>query len=161
MKIIDNVLDKEYFLNFKKEIMSPNFPWFLNSYRVFEDDKDKQFTHTFYRDYTIQSKYWNQLYPVLLKLKALAFVRIKANLNLKKNINYRSKMHKDYEIQSKNYKSAIFYINTNNGYTLFKDGKKVDCVENRLLIFNSHKEHCAVDCTDQDTRIVINIIYCD
>jgi len=160
MKIIDNVLDKENFLNFKKEIMSPNFPWFLNTHRVFKKDNDMQFTHTFYRDYAVQSTYWKQLYPVLLKLKAIAFVRIKANLNLRKNTYHKSGMHKDITC-SENYKSAIFYINTNNGCTLFKGGKKVDCVENRLLIFDGNKEHCAVDCTDQETRIVINIVFCD
>ena len=58
-----------------------------------------------------------------------------------------------------NQKTAIFYINTNNGYTLFKDGTKVDSVQNTMLIFDGSLDHCGVSCTDQKRRIVLNINY--
>jgi hypothetical protein len=59
------------------------------------------------------------------------------------------------------HKTAIFYINTNNGYTEFNDGTKVDSVENRMLIFPSKLSHRAVAQTDEDQRIVINFNYFD
>ena len=56
--------------------------------------------------------------------------------------------------------TAIYYVNTNNGYTLFKDGNlKVDSVGNRIVIFDSCKLHKAVSCTDEKRRVVINFNY--
>ena len=54
-------------------------------------------------------------------------------------------------------KTAIFYLNTNNGYTLFEDSKKVDCVENRIAIFDSNKRHTGVTTTDTQSKVVLNI----
>jgi hypothetical protein len=65
-------------------------------------------------------------------------------------------MHTDLEL---NQRTAIFYLNTNNGYTLFEDGTKVDSIENTLLIFHGHRKHSGVSCTDQKRRIVLNINY--
>ena len=54
----------------------------------------------------------------------------------------------------------IYYVNSNNGYTLFKASKKkVESVENRLVIFPTNLEHCGVSCTDNKQRIVINFNY--
>ena len=58
-----------------------------------------------------------------------------------------------------NQKTAIFYINSNNGYTVFKDNSKVISRENRLCLFNGHIEHAGVSCTDARRRIVLNINY--
>ena len=53
---------------------------------------------------------------------------------------------------------ALYYINTTNGYT--KIGKdKVDCVQNRMVLFNSSVEHYATNCTNHKQRISININY--
>ena len=57
--------------------------------------------------------------------------------------------------------SYIFYINTNNGYTLlYNDDKteilqKVDCVENRILIFDGLIPHAGVPSKNED-KCVIN-----
>jgi hypothetical protein len=54
-------------------------------------------------------------------------------------------------------KTAIFYLNTNDGYTIFeKDGEKIDSLENRMLIFDSSERHSGTNCTDQKYRAVIN-----
>ena len=58
-----------------------------------------------------------------------------------------------------NPKTAIFYINTNNGYTLFEDGTKVESVENRICIFPYYMKHTGTTCTDKNQRVVININY--
>jgi hypothetical protein len=40
-----------------------------------------------------------------------------------------------------------------------KDGTKIDSVENRILFFNPSEEHDSENCTDEKTRINININY--
>ena len=50
-------------------------------------------------------------------------------------------------------------MNTNNGRTDFKDGIKVNSVENRLVVFPSNLEHTIVTCTDKKIRVVINFNY--
>ena len=55
--------------------------------------------------------------------------------------------------------TSIFYLNTNNGWTQFKKGGKVKCVENRLVTFDSNLEHAGVTCTDQKRKVVINFNY--
>ena len=55
--------------------------------------------------------------------------------------------------------TSIFYINTNNGYTIFEDGTKVESVANRLLTFPTNMKHTGTSCTDEKTRIVINFNY--
>ena len=52
--------------------------------------------------------------------------------------------------------ATSLYINTNNGYTLFKSGEKIDSVANRLLIFDGLKEHSTVVQTDTPARYIIN-----
>ena len=58
-------------------------------------------------------------------------------------------------------KSAIFYINTNNGYTKYEDGNKVASVENRLVIAPNNLMHTNVSQTDIKNRVVINLNYLD
>lgn len=62
-------------------------------------------------------------------------------------------MHTDFECDCM---TSIFYVNTNNGYTLFKNNQKVKSIENRMVIFKSSEIHSSVTCTDSKVRCVIN-----
>ena len=44
-------------------------------------------------------------------------------------------MHKDLN-HVENWKTALFYLNTNDGYTKFESGEIVETVANRLVIFD-------------------------
>ena len=50
-------------------------------------------------------------------------------------------------------------MNTNDGYTEFEDGTKVESVANRLVTFPANLKHTGTSCTDEKTRIVINFNY--
>ena len=65
-------------------------------------------------------------------------------------------MHIDLIGQSSPQKTAIFYVNTNNGWTEFKKGGKVKSVANRIVIFDSQLYHQGYTCTDQKRRVVMN-----
>jgi len=127
-----------------------------------------QFTHAFVKPYEDKpiSPYWNILTPILRKLaeknqrqlSQLAFTKVKANLNTKTILHRNSGYHIDVE-NPQNSKTAIFYFNTNNGYTKFKNGAKVSSVANRVVIFNADLPHAAVSCTDKKRRVVLNFNY--
>ena len=64
--------------------------------------------------------------------------------------------HHDYD----DMKTAVFYINTNNGYTEFENGVRVNSVANRVCIFDSNLRHRGTTHTEGDNqRIVVNFNY--
>ena len=115
--------------------------------------------HCFYNYHTPQSIFFEELIiPILKKLNAVAISEIRANLVLKEDNPYQSNFHVDRPFECK---TAILYINTCNGYTLLHEDKKIkiNCEENKILIFNSQIRHAVVSQTDVDRRIVINFNY--
>ena len=63
-------------------------------------------------------------------------------------------MHSDFPFD---HNGAVFYLNTNNGYTKLHDGTRVCSKENRLLLFDAKLPHCSTNCTDQKIRLNINL----
>ena len=155
MKIIDNFLETTEFNNINKTFHLSNFPWYFMPFKVHEGDDNYQFYHLFIAKGKVLSKHFDILHPVLKKLGVKEIIRIKANLTLKQKEHIKSDMHIDF----KDCKTAIFYLNTNNGYTLFDKGDKIHSQENRIVEFDSNLKHCAVDHTDTKYRIVINFNY--
>ena len=155
MKITDNFLNKSEFENINKTFHLSNFPWYFMPFKVHEGDENYQFYHLFSAKGKVHSKHFNILHPVLKKLGVKEIIRIKANLTLKQRDHIKSDMHIDF----KDCKTAIYYLNTNNGYTLFDKGDKIHSQENRVVEFDSNLKHCAVDHTYTKYRIVINFNY--
>ena len=70
--------------------------------------------------------------------------------------------HTDYKITSNRYDkvtTSIFYINSNDGYTEFEDGTRIESIGNRLVTFPIHLKHTGTTCTNHSVRIVINYNY--
>ena len=155
MKTIDNFLEPEAYLQLVKVIMETKFPWnFVNGKSEIRDG-DFQFTHLFVDDGgKIISPYYKILFPILKKMNPEKIYRIKANLTTKKETNHKSLMHTDTKLDD--IKTAVYYCNSNNGSTLFQNGKRIDSKANRIVIFDGHQKHCGVDCTDENIRVVIN-----
>ena len=57
------------------------------------------------------------------------------------------------------YTTAIFYVNSNNGYTEFENGAIVESEENRMVVFPAEMKHRGTSCTDKKIRVVINFNY--
>jgi len=161
INIIDNFLPKEEFLKLKTILMSDMMPWFFNDYKVCDTKKEGlnnyQFIHVFYKNHQIWSNHYNCLLPLIDKIKPNSLVRVKANLSNVTKTNIRSDFHTD--IAGVKCTTAIFYINSNNGFTEFEDGKKINSVENRLITFPSEMKHLGATCTDVKRRIVLNFNY--
>lgn len=161
MQVIDNFLSKNDFDLIKTTLLNPTFPWYYNpSVVVRGQDKCRgiynyQFTHGFYSNHS-PSDFFTLVEPCIKKLNIRTLIKIKANLTPRADKNVIQGMHRDYENEGL---TSILYVNTNNGYTQFKDGKKIQSVENRMLIFSSSFLHSGVTCTNQKVRCVINFNY--
>ena len=51
----------------------------------------------------------------------------------------------------------MFYLNTNDGYTLLEDGTKIKSIANRVLLFNPNDLHASTSTSDTNRRVTINI----
>ena len=158
MKIIDNVLPDNVFKDIQDVFLGNTFSWYYMS--SVEDsiynDGNYYFSSVIYNNCAPTTNLFQKLFPVLDVLQPKALVRIKANLypNINKFVTH--KPHKDYEYK---HNGAIFYLNTNNGYTILEDGTKVESVANRLLMFDASENHSSTNCTDTQARVNINFNY--
>lgn len=161
MKIIDNFLPQEIFVEIQNMFLSNEFPWYWCENKIYnigeEDLSNYQMVHTFYEYNTTYSQW--RIDPLIQKLNPKALVKIKANLTLGSQYNHFYGYHKDNEWGGDGCKTAIYYVNCNNGYTIFKNGDKVESVSNRMVIFNSNNLHTGTSCTDQKRRVVVNFNY--
>jgi hypothetical protein len=160
-QIIDNFLSEEEYKIIKKSLLG-DFPWYYLDCKVEQDDVDDKYNyqliHMFYNNFTIQSSYWELIKPIINRLNPATIVRIKANLNPNTDNYHQFNFHTDTSIKFKG-KTAVYYINTNNGKTIFKDGTTIDSIANRIVIFDNNIEHTNTTCTDQKVRCVLNLNY--
>ena len=165
MKIEDNFLDQEKFDVLQNFMLGDNFAWFYNSTIVYRNEiSDKfGFIHGFYRYDAPQSSYFENLKPILDIIKPISLWRIKANLLTRTSTIVKNEFHDDMggmsEKKLKQWTTSIFYMNTNNGYTEFESGERVESVANRMIVFPANLKHRGTSCTDEKIRIVINFNY--
>jgi len=160
---IKNVLSDEHFKQLTDIIMSDKFPWFYQNHVVHshqsntEEKYQIQFVHKFHEGSNIVTgpELWNMLFPIFAVLQPHTFLRVKANNIPGQNKIVTHGMHCDVSVPLSY--TAIFYCNTNNGYTEFKDGDKVFSEANSMVIFPSYMEHTGSTCTDTRCRVNINI----
>jgi len=163
-KIIDNFLEKEDFFKFKEIIFdTKNTPWFYRNSQIKESQDDVDdigyFSLNFFNDFNNDFNQFNYfLHKIYKKLKCKAIIQSRANLLLRQDKIKKLYFHTDYSFKCT---TSIFYMNTNNGATILDKNKKIkiDSIENRMVIFDSQIEHCALIQSDTKRRILININY--
>ena len=155
MDLRDNYLKKEYLDHLDLNFNSDSFPWFWNKKISTADDiNNYHLSHVFYNDNKINSKFFPLVGDFIPLLKPKSLIRIKANLTVKTEKQIIFKKHRDQPFDCK---VAIFYLNSNNGYTLI-DNKKIKSIKNRMVFF-PNCWHSSATATDQPNRIVINFNY--
>lgn len=158
IKIIDNFIeDSKVFNDLKNLLTSNQFPqYYVKDTGYPGDDSDFLFCHILYYEGKQTSNYFNRVaMPLLGRMKFNYLDRIKVNLYTKKHKIIHTAMHTD--MNGIPHTVGIYSVNTNNGYTLFEDGQKVESVENRLAIFDGNMKHCSVSQTDTNIRVNINM----
>ena len=122
MNVIDNFIHPEQFQHIQNVMLGSEFTWNYNDGIVGSDDPPGtfQFTHTFFAahgvtpdpDRVIKSPWLSILDPVVRQLGGSGW-RIKANMGPRTTEIRRNKFHIDFP----NIKTAVYFINTNNGCT--------------------------------------------
>jgi hypothetical protein len=157
-QIIDNYLPQKEFNDIKDVIMSNNFSWYYSpdvaEEKIFH--YSYYFAHLLYINNKPNSAHYDIVQPLINKINPHALIRIKANLYPNLNKVVENLPHVDFEFD---HKGAIYYINTNDGFTVLHDGTKIQSIENRILFFNPSKLHHSTHCTDQKARVNINFNY--
>ena len=171
-KIIDNFLEPYVADRIEFILSSTEFPWYYHDHIAYksdtfqqskilgeEDGLDRyQFVHSFKSNVLNTSSVWfdQSTLPIIDKLKVSfsQVIRAKVNLGLYSGQPYKSAYHID---NTEPHKVALYYVNTNNGYTQFETGEKVYSIKNRILLFDGMIKHRAVKQTDSKPRITINI----
>ena len=165
VQIFNNFLDQEVFLEIKKFIMSPRCQWRYVNYIAHKDgrdnDNDGYFVHSFkdchpqtFEDRYPESPHFPLIAKILDKIKYQNILRIRSSLYPRRDVQKPDPFHIDYDFP---HKVCIFYVNTNNGYTMFENGEKIPSVENQLATFDGSEKHCSVVQTDAPARYIVNI----
>ena len=157
IEIIDNFLPEEEFKSIQSFMMGGEFRWFYAEGRALDDDGQYHMTHMFFQpEVGSNSEHINMWNTFMNKVEAKKCVRIKANLTFKTPTIEVGEYHTDYD----DIKTAVFYINTNNGYTEFESGVRVSSVANRVCIFDSNLNHRgATHSEGGQQRIAVNFNY--
>jgi hypothetical protein len=154
-QIIDNALSKEQASFIKNTMISQEFPWFYSG--VVEGEYDIQqyyFTHNFFKRHNWLSNWAEQIVgPILSVLDPVSLIRIKGNFYPRSTEFLENNSHIDYDFP---HMGAIYYVNTNDGFTVLEDGTQIESVENRILLFDPSKLHNSTHCTNEHGRVNIN-----
>ena len=166
IEVSDNFLEEDIFKDLERRFCSDHVEWHFNPNVVFPWDEDTldnfQFTNSLYKHGSPQNEHYNAILPIFDKLEVQFPLRAKLNLQTRTTEIVKRSFHadmKDVLSDEFPYKTAILYLNTNNGYTEFESGEIVESVANRCLRFEGNQMHRGTTCTDQKTRVVLNINY--
>jgi len=154
----DNFLPTAEFMVIQNLMLSNTLSWYYNDFVSDEADKqdDFYFTHQFYAGNQPNSPNYQMLFSIIARIEAKAMIRIKGNLYPNVGKKVENSWHSDYDFL---HKGAVFYVNTNNGYTEFEDGTTIESKENRILFFDPSVKHRSVQCTDEKCRVTMNFNY--
>jgi len=162
VRVIDGFLPEMMFNDIQELLMGSWFQWYFAPSVNGNPNEETcfQFVHQFFGQYEILSDHYKRCcLPILDQLDAKAVMRIKANMQARDATNSEGGWHVDYEDSAPS-RTAILYINDNNGYTRFKDTDQIVYSKaNRLVDFPSHMEHTGATQTDTKARVVMNINY--
>ena len=159
--VIDNFIDHKDWKNIHDHMISPWFRWYYNrGYHSEEDWSYSQLTHVFYsgdgsNPLTSNGTERTIIQPIFDQLLPCTLIRVKANLTTPATSmdNPNKTFHNDSQIKTGI--TGVYYVNSNDGKTIFKDGSKVDSVANRMVLFPNYIEHGVERSTKLD-RFVIN-----
>lgn len=159
----DNFLDKDYFKKLQSQIFHRDFPWYIQPINNNLSKNDYQLIHgvcnTSNGHHTIYSSLYDNLDQLFKQMNLFTCIRLKINLLKREDKILEHGMHVDFKDDvPKGSLTSILYMNTNNGYTKFETGEKVQSVENRLVTFSNHVQHTgSTNNCDTVHRCVMNI----
>ena len=159
--IKDNHLSEKEMSDLENFLISDKFPYYYNINIAGEDAENTDtfmFNHILIHKEGECSNVGNMITNMVMKnIPHKKIYRSKINFYLKTETLKKHIFHKD-DVND-NINVALFYINTNNGYTEFEDGTIINSKRNRLVLFPCKLKHRSTTSTDTRERINININY--
>lgn len=164
MKIIDNAVPPEEIQALHDLFHSPVFPWYLKNGVSRNDELDKEvpynyfFYHVFYSEEIVWSEYFEPILNLFVPHigEGRQIIRLKANLYPRTPTVVHHAPHNDHHSPVN---GAILYVNTNDGLTVVEDGKKIESVSNRMVLFDAYADHNSTTCSDRNYRINVALNY--
>ena len=159
-QVIDNFLPKEEFKKLQ-DLVILNIPYFfqpnINSGHT-KDRNDCYLTHVLYNyghyPRIVSDNYFPEFKILSDKLQIKSLIRMKLNLYPRTDKLEKHMPHTDY---SYSHKACIFSFNTCDGGTILHDGRMIESVENRALLFDASYQHSSTSCTNEKARFNLNI----
>jgi hypothetical protein len=172
---IDNFLEASQHLNILNTTNSSKFPWnrgtiLPNNLYVGNPNSNLHFVHKlvsvhhrYIEDTQVshdvtRNEYYPIIEPIVDKLQISSLLR--AQINLTPNTGRFNKAGFHVDVSNSflgKGMTAIYYINTNNGFTEFSDGTIVKSIENRICVFPNNMLHTGVSSTNTSHRLVLNL----
>ncbi len=162
IKIEDNILDNLQLKEIQNKLLNNHsIPMYFVDSVAYENENDLGCYYHVHEVYEYPKGWLSDLgqtiAPILEYIKAKSLVKIKINFYPRTHKIVRHGLHTDQDFKCK---SALFFVNDNDGYTYLKnEDMKVESKANRILHFNSYYKHHSTTCTDQNLRCTININY--
>ena len=119
------------------------------------------FNHQVILNYKVQSDQWLPIFEPLISTIGISFDnvwRLKVNLYPRTQRRVHHAPHIDYRPNS-GLRTCLYYVNTNNGVTIFDGKKTVKSKKNRAILFDGSNKHHSTTPTDCNYRCSINIDY--
>lgn len=158
--IIDDYLSIEHHQRLHEDLVTTpqRFPWYFAPNVSYDNVSDETFyfVHMFFKNPSYKSSFYDMMIPIIDRLNPKALIRVKANLYPNLRSPTENGVHKDYLFE---HLGAVYYVNSNNGYTILEDGTKIESKANRMLFFDASKPHNSTHCTDAKARVTINFNY--
>jgi hypothetical protein len=132
----------------------------LNKIHSIKEEGHSFFCNMMYKDHG----WWSEEarvagMPLISQIDPLALIRVKLNVYTNRGHAVSSGWHYDISDKYSVHHTAVYYLNTNNGYTLLEDGTKVSSVANRLLVFPGRTKHTGITQTDEEVRAFVSLNY--
>ena len=157
-EIYDDFLTEYQANTLENALIKSDFPWYYHNNL---NGKNKignfYFNHTLIEDGINHSDFTPLFSCILSKLKInqSKILRLKANLYPRTQLRVHHHSHTDYENGGEKF-TVLYYVNTNNGYTIIDGKKKIKSKKNRILIFDGSVPHHSTTCTDVNCRSTVN-----
>jgi len=162
-KIIDDFLPQQQWQQLHDAVTSEQgLTWQYSARVARRDQQDTNpqhcyFYHLFYDNHTWSSTRQHLVQPLIDGLPFLkSLIRVKANLYPNTPTVEYHDWHADTDYP---HLGAIYYINSNNGYTVLEDNTHIASTANRLLLFEAYRPHRSTTCSDATARFNINFNY--
>ena len=167
IEIVDNFLSDYYADSYVKIFNgirggATSFPWFFNNdLNGVERMGNYYFNYQVILNYKVQSDQWLPIFEPLISTIGISFDnvwRLKVNLYPRTQRRVHHSSHMDYRPNS-GLRTCLYYVNTNNGFTIFDGKRKIGSKKNRAILFDGSNKHHSTTPTDCNYRCSINIDY--